>query len=255
MSALAGKRIVVTRPAEQAKGLLARIREAGGEAFACPTLEIRELEDAAPFLAVVERLDQFDLAIFVSRNAVRKGLALLGDRRWPAHLALATVGRGSREELEAAGFAGVIAPPGQPDSEALLALPALNDVKGKRIVIFRGDGGRALLGEQLARRGAAVTYAACYRRALPAAGAGPLLAAWARGPVDAVTVSSGEGLANLALLLGDTATQRLRDTPLFVPHARVAAQAARLGARCTQVAGPGDAETAAALVAYFTHAG
>jgi uroporphyrinogen-III synthase len=255
MQALAGRRIVVTRPAGQANGLLSRIREAGGEALGCPTLEIRDLEDTAPFRAVVQRLEEFDLAIFVSRNAVTKALALIGARAWPARLALATVGRGSREELEAAGCRGVIAPPGQPDSEALLALPALQNVGGKRIAIFRGDGGRALLGEELVRRGAHVEYAPCYRRALPAAGAAPLLAAWAQGPVHAITISSGEGLANLAQLLGGAAAQRLAETPLFVPHERIAAQAARLGARKAQVAGAGDAEMTAALVAYFAGAG
>jgi len=252
---LAGRRIVVTRPAEQARGLLSRIRELGGEALACPTLEIRDLENTAPFRAVADRLDEFSLAIFVSRNAVTKALALMDARRWPAHLMLATVGRGSREALEAAGLRGVIAPPGQPDSEALLALPALRDVAGKRIAIFRGDGGRTMLGDELGRRGAQVEYAPCYRRTLPTAGAAPLLAAWTKGPVHAITISSGEGLANFAQLLGDAAAPRIRDTPVFVPHERVAAQAAQLGARTVQVAGPGDAEMTAALVAYFAGAG
>ena len=67
----------------------------------------------------------------------------------------------------------------------------------------------------------------------------------------AITVSSGEGLANLVEMLGETAPRRLRQSALFVPHPRVAAQAARLGVREVMVAGPGDAEMAAALVAYF----
>lgn len=252
---LAGRRIVVTRPAAQADGLLSQIRAAGGDALACPTLEIVDLADTAPFFAVADRLGQCDLAIFVSRNAVRKVLALLEDRGLPPRLALATVGTGSREELEAAGYRGVLAPAGTPDSEALLALAPLRSVAGKRIVIFRGDGGRALLGDELARRGALVQYAACYRRALPAAGAAPLLAAWVQGPVHAIAISSGEGLANLVQLLGAGGTERLSDTPLFVPHARIAEQAARLGARRVRVAGPGDAEMTAALVAYFAGAG
>jgi uroporphyrinogen-III synthase len=252
---LAGRRIVVTRPAAQAHGLLSLIRAAGGEALACPTLEIVELADTAPFFAVADRLGQFDLAIFVSRNAVRRALALLGSRGLPPRLALATVGKGSREELEAAGYRGALAPTGRPDSEALLALPALRNVAGRHIVIFRGDGGRALLGDELAKRGALVEYAACYRRALPAAGAAPLLAAWVQGPVHAIAISSGEGLSNLVQLLGAGATGRFGDTPLFVPHERVSEQAARLGARRVQVAGPGDAEMTAALVAYFAGAG
>lgn len=245
---LAGKRIVITRPAGQAEQLARLVREAGGEPLLVPAIEIRPLEDPAPFHALAQRLEDFELAIFVSRNAVRSALALLAGRPWPARLKAATVGQGSREELEHFGFANVIAPAAQSDSEALLALPALAEVRGRRVVIFRGDAGRQLLGEELERRGATVEYAACYRRVRPA-GEG-LAALWARG-VDAVALSSAEGLANLVAMLGDGAIAKLAAVALFVPHQRVAREAARRGLRRAVVAGPRDAEVAAALVAYF----
>ena len=53
---LSGRRIVVTRPKGQAESLLALIRREGGEALEIPALEIRDLDDLAPFRAVVERL-------------------------------------------------------------------------------------------------------------------------------------------------------------------------------------------------------
>jgi uroporphyrinogen-III synthase len=96
-----------------------------------------------------------------------------------------------------------------------------------------------------------VEYAECYRRALPRADPAPLLAAWAQRRVHAVTVSSAEGLANLFTLLGAEGAERLRDTPLFVPHARVAEAAAARGVRAVLVSGPGDDEVLARLMAYF----
>ena len=253
--ALAGKRILVTRPSGQSEGLAALIREAGGAALEVPAIEICALADPEPFFAVADRLESFDIAVFISRNAVRRTMDLLRARRgakpWPAHLALATVGSGSRGELEARGFSGVLAPSAQADSEALLALPEFNDVAGKRVVIFRGEGGRSLLGETLGARGARVEHAACYRRALPEAGGAALALAWASGAVDAVTVSSGEGLANLLELLGEEGPRRLAAAVLFVPHPRVAGEAARRGLGRAIVAGPGDGKMAAALVAYF----
>lgn len=248
---LSGRRIVVTRPQGQAEALSALIRQAGGEALEIPALEIRDLADLAPFHSVVERLDSFDTAIFVSRNAVRKTFALIGARPWPAQLRMATVGNGSREELESHGITGVIAPGGQADSEALLALEQFSDVAGKRIVIFRGDGGRTLLGDTLNARGALVEQAPCYRRVRPPQSAALLAAAWERGKVDAVTVSSGDGLANLLEMLGGDGPRRLAATTLFVPHPRVAVEAVRKGLKRPVVAGPGDAQMAAALVAYF----
>ena len=65
------------------------------------------------------------------------------------------------------GIHDVISPPLRFDSEALLELPQLTDVNGRRVIIFRGDGGRELLGETLAARGASVEYVSCYRRGRP----------------------------------------------------------------------------------------
>lgn len=252
MKPLAGKRIVITRPGAQAEALAQLVREAGGEPLCVPAIEILPLADPAPFHDLAGRLASFDLAIFVSRNAVRSALALLrarpGGMAWPAALKVATVGQGSREELEREGFAGVIAPAARSDSEALLALPELAPMRGKRVLIFRGEGGRALLGEELARRGASVEYATCYRRVRPASG--KLSELWARG-VDAVAVSSAEGLANFLDMLGDDAVARLDAVALFVPHARVAQEAAKRGLARAIVAGPRDAQVAAALVAHF----
>jgi uroporphyrinogen-III synthase len=250
--ALSGRRVLITRPRDQSENLARLVREAGGEPVCVPAIEILPLEDPAPFRALANRLATFDLAIFVSRNAVRSALDLLRGEPWPSALKVATVGQGSREELESRGFNAIAAPAARSDSEALLALPELADVKGRRIVIFRGDAGRQLLGDELAKRGASVEYAACYRRLRPAGG--DLPAIWARG-VDAVALSSAEGLENFIAMLGLGAVQKLAAVPLFVPHERVAREAALRGLTRVIVAGPRDAEMAAALVAYFGRAG
>src|SRR5262245_18429150 len=85
---------------------------------------------------------------------------------WPARLTAAAIGAGSRRELVRHGVRGVLAPEEGADSEALLALPALARMAGKRVALFRGGAGRPLLGDALAARGAEVEYADCYRRAL-----------------------------------------------------------------------------------------
>ena len=250
--ALAGHRVVVTRPAGQTAHLATLIRAAGGEPVLFPALEILDVEDLQPLAALVDRLDAFDLAIFVSANAVEKALALVRARRaWPAGLRVATVGRGSARALQRHGFAAVIAPSEHFDSEALLDLPELKDVAGKRVVIFRGDGGRELLGDTLAARGATVEYAECYRRGRPKGDAAPLLALWERHELDALTVTSSEGLANLYEMLGEAGRQWLQQTPLFAPHERIAAAARTLGVQTVVLTGPGDEGLVAGLASFF----
>jgi uncharacterized protein HemX len=170
---------------------------------------------------------------------------------WPPELRAAAVGRGTRRELERRGVAQVLAPEDGADSEALLALAPMQEVAGKRIVIFRGEGGRALLGDTLTARGARVEHAECYRRVRPQADAGPLLDAWERGEVHAVAVSSAEALDNLLALLGDAGRPHLALTPLFATHERIAEHAKALGIQDVLVGGPGDRELVERLVAYF----
>lgn len=231
------------------------IEAAGGRALRYPAIEIEPVDGPA-LNAVVAALGTFDMAIFVSRNAVEHGLARVrAHRAWPAGLAVAAVGAGTRRALESQGMANVIAPQGPADSEALLDLLPVEMVAGRRIVVFRGEGGRELIASALRARNATVEYAECYRRSRPATDTRPLVAEWSRGAVHAVTVSSGEALANFAALLGEAGAPFLAATPLFVPHARVGADARLLGLRQVEVAGPADDEMLASLVAYFGRAG
>jgi uroporphyrinogen-III synthase len=252
---LGGRAIVVTRPAPQAASLARCIEDAGGRPLVYPAIAIEPLRSAA-LDARLDRLASFDLAIFISRNAVEQGLARLQEMDGIASLPrTAAVGAGTRKALEAHGLQGVVAPEGQADSDALLAEPALQAMAGKRVLIFRGEGGREVLASALRARGATVDYAECYRRVRPALDVKPLLETWSAGGVDAVTVSSGEGLANFAALLGEAGVNLLRAAPVFVPHPRVAAEARELGIRDVIVAGAGDDEMLPALVAYFGAAG
>jgi uroporphyrinogen-III synthase len=244
---------VITRPLEQAGRLAALVEAAGARALVYPAIGIENPADAAPALRALGALESFDLVVFVSPTAVRRAFGMMPNgRSWPGALRAAAVGPGSARELERHGVRGALVPPSGADSEALLALPELAAVAGKRIVIFRGEGGRELLGDTLAARGAKVEYAACYRRTQPRIDPGPLLAAWAQGAVHAVTVSSTTGLRNLLAMLGAPGQALLGGTPLFVPHRRVAEEARRLGVRSPVLAGPADAEMMARLVAYFS---
>jgi uroporphyrinogen-III synthase len=250
---LSGRAILVTRPREHAVRLAEAVRDAGGEPVLFPVIEIAPPRDREALARVIAKLGQFDLAIFISESAVDKGCeAVLAVRPWPKRPRVAAVGRTTARALERLGFAGVLAPQGQGDSESLAALPELHALRGRSVVIFRGEGGREWLRDELELRGASVEYAECYRRAPPASpDPGPLLARWQRGGIDAVSVTSGEGLANLFGLLGPTGKNYLRATPVFVPHPRIAGLARELGVRDVVLTGPGEEAAVAGMAEFF----
>jgi uroporphyrinogen-III synthase len=229
---LGGIGVLVTRPAHQAEHLCALVERAGGRALRFPVLEILDPVDNSLLLDLIDRLETFDLAIFISANAVNKAMNLVLARRpWPSSVRIAAIGKRSAKELESCGHPADIYPQRKFDSEALLAMDALQDLTGSRVVIFRGDGGREYLGDTLTARGAQVEYAEAYRRGRPKGDTGRLMRYWARGEVQVITVSSNEGLRNLFDMVGKLGQQWLRKTPLVVPGERGAALARELGFR------------------------
>ena len=229
-SPLTGRGVVITRPAGEAQRLAALVREAGGEPLLYPAIEILDTADPRMLDAIIDRLDDFDLAIFVSPSAVDKAMTRINARRTlPAKCRCAAIGPGGVRALQRFGIAEVIAPAERHDSESLLASSYMQNVRGLRIVIFHGDGGRDVLRETLIARGAGVEYAVCYRRAKPAWAAHALLQAWEENRIAAVIVTSSEGLRNFCDRIGAAGQGWLRKTLIVVPHHRIAASARDLG--------------------------
>lgn len=228
---LSGINILVTRPAHQAVFLTDRIGALGGNPILFPVLEITDIEDPTSLNDVITRLNEFDWAIFVSPNAVNKAMPLIIKQHpiLPSHLRIAVVGKGSADALKRYGIKEVLVPTEQFDSESLLKLNELQNMPGKRVVIFRGDGGRQLLGDTLIQRGANVEYVACYHRDKPSVDTAPLLAAWSQNQINAVIITSSEGLHNLFDIIGSHGQQLLKSTPIFTVHERIAQTAKDLG--------------------------
>lgn len=229
-TALAGVRVLVTRPAHQAQPLCQLIERAGGVAIRFPTIEIATPADPAALERLLDRLDRFDIAIFVSPNAVTHALDALRARQQtlPPRMIVACIGAGSARALAEGGVATVVTP-ARSDSEGLLEVAPLREVAGQRIVIFRGEGGRELLADTLRQRGADVEYAECYRRRRPRVDAGAITRDFMQGRIDVVTVTSADALRNLHDMLDALAVPRLQKTPLVVASERIGELAHELG--------------------------
>ena len=156
------------------------------------------------------------------------------------------MGQGSAKALRDTGISNIITPTDRFDSEGLLALPELQNVAGWRVMIFRGDGGRELLGDTLRDRGATVEYANCYKRSKPQQDKGELLDA----EPDAIIVTSSEAIEHLGQMLDADERHALHNTAFFVPHARIAGLARDLGWRRVHVTEPGDEGMFSALITW-----
>lgn len=227
---LTGIGVLVTRAIHQAGPLCDLILAQGGRPIAFPAIEIDDPLELKPVQELLSRLDRFDIAIFISPNAVTHGLALLPQHALPPSLRIGAVGRGTARALQVAGIDTHIVPEERFDSEALLATEALTQVAGRRVLIFRGEGGRPLLGDTLRERGAEVVYAEVYRRVCPETDVSELLPRWT-SDIQIVTVTSIDLLNNLAHILGEQGVDQLRTTPIIVISERMLAQAQALGCR------------------------
>ncbi len=210
---LTNQHIMVTRPAHQASALIHLLQQAGAKVYCQPLIEITAINHPTAAIEQVKKLANTDIAIFISQNAVTHGMRLIQQcGGLPEQVKLATVGLGSATLLETLAKRPVdIMPQSAYNSEGLLAQPELQNVAGKTITIFRGIGGRNLLAQILRERGAHVEYAEVYQRQCPTINLQQLAQTWQQHPIDAICITSAEGLDNLvANISKKTTPEQLR---------------------------------------------
>ncbi len=228
--------IVVTRPAAQATRLLEALEEAGATAIHFPVIEITAAPDQEKLLQQVKQLNTYDMAIFISRNAAIYGSALVQQtENWPSSMQIAAIGEGTAQQLHKQGMAVDIVAKGIASSESLLNTKAMQNVADKRILIFRGNGGKEKLASNLRKRGATVDYLECYERKRPNINAEILSELWHRKTIDGIILTSAEGLKNLYDMVKKEDIAQLNTTPLYVISSTMVELCGKLGYKLTPV--------------------
>ena len=201
---LAGLRVLVTRPREQAEALSRRLREQGAEPVEHPAIRVLPPLDWGPLDDRLARLEGYDWIIFTSGNGVR----FFVDR-------LQAAGRGTGDltgiRLGAIGpaTAGVLAEHGlRADfvpvryvAEAIVE--GIGEVAGQRILLPRAEGAREVLAQGLRDKGATVEEVASYRTRPEQAA--PLREALRAGGIDVVTFTSSSAVESVVRGLGEEA--------------------------------------------------
>ena len=248
---LEGQVILITRAERHQVSLRAAIEARSGAWASLPLIDIVRLSDAELQQALnrIQQLDRYDIIVFASQNAARIGAELIADYwpQLPVKQQFIAFGKGTAALLAKTLAAEADIPASGSDSEAVLRLPALNNVVGRRVLILRGIGGREHLAETLSHRGASVEYGELYRRIAEPHDSWIVTAELRGRGLSAVTVHSGESLTALSRLVRDHMDE-LVNMPLVVPSDRVASRAKEMGfLRVYNAGGVSDEMMVAAL--------
>jgi len=218
--------ILVTRPVGLADALCNEIKKHGGKITLFPVLEIAATDNIENLQTAIDTVNSYDIAIFISPTAVKR--TALHIKLSAIKPTVVAIGEATSSALLEEGVDTAIRPEGQ-NSESLLEQPSLQPaaINNKRIIIFKGEGGRDLLFDTLTARGASVFNASMYKRKKPEHYV-PLSTS-ALQNIDVILVSSGEGLHNLFDMTPDKST--LMASTIIVPGNRCAGIAKALGFR------------------------
>ncbi len=218
--ALAGKRVVVTRAAEQSGELTERLQAYGAEIVHLPAIAFAAPEDTRPLDATIQGLATFDWLLFTSQNAVRfftcRWRQLSGDTEGPrGKMRVAAVGPATARAAEEAGWkVDFVAARYQGQA---LAEELGGELRGKRILLPRSHRAGRELPEALAMVGAAVAEVVAYRTQYAMAGNRGAIADQIRG-ADVVTFASPSAIAALVEAMGEA---ELRQASQSVPLAAI----------------------------------
>lgn len=233
MSNISHCKVLITRPSKQQHEFATALEKAGASWVSRPMISIDAFKSADQVEAIkakIQQLDNYRYLIFVSSNAATIGGHWI-DQYWPQFpigVELIALGPATSQVLKQLLGCQVIQPSTGITSEDVLRLPQLSSLGGAKIAIFRGSGGRELLGQTLRDRGAQVDYIEVYARSDTSYETEQLCNDLVTEGVNVISANSVETLKSLITNLG----HRFREfaaIPLLVPSARVANEAKALG--------------------------
>ncbi|WP_105199264.1 uroporphyrinogen-III synthase [Pseudoalteromonas sp. T1lg10] len=215
--------IVVTRPQGKGQELADLLVVQGHKVTQCPVLNIDYLASDEQELAT---LNEADIAVFVSQDAV---IGLHQQRpSLPASVQCVAVGEATAEALESYFKCRALVPE-RHDSEGMIALPELQQVEGKNVVLVKGRGGRTLLAKTLKQRGAFINPLVVYQRTAAQPSSDAWLQQWRQDQVDALVITSNSSVDAIFASQDPQLLQWLKSRHFYIVSARTGAHLEQQG--------------------------
>jgi len=202
---LSGRRILVTREAQQAEGLAGLLTEHGGEVIVFPTIKIAGPDDSSPLDQALDRIGQYNWIIFTSTNGVKFFFGRMNERlidiRDLKGIKLGAIGPKTREALEKLGLRVSLTPPEYIAEEIVVSIKGMIKT-GDRILLPRSDKARKFLKEALAGLGAEVEEVIAYRTCTAGGDPDYLRRMLEQGLIHLITFASPSAVHNFMQLFG-----------------------------------------------------
>jgi uroporphyrinogen III methyltransferase / synthase len=229
-SALAGKRVVITRAARQSVELVEKLEQLGAMPILLPLVAFSAPEDYGPLDAALDRLEQFDWIIFTSENAVRAVVKRAGVRGNLRNVAgrrsrAAAVGPTTAVAAERAGF--FVDYQAQTHSGAALANELGEKLRDQTIFLPRSDRANPDLPQLLRNYGAEVTEVIAYRTVTPVNLDEDKIAAIVNGQVEAILFFSPTAVEHFVGIVGKEKLRNLQNQPAITAVGPITANALR----------------------------
>ena len=203
---LCGKKIVVTRAAEQAGDFSAKLAARGATVLECPTIRLVEPDSWQLLDLSIRQLASYDWVVLTSGNAVRfffQRMETLGvDGRALAGCKICAVGPKTADEMRSFGIKADLVPTDF-RAEGIVDEFSRLDIQGNRVLFPRADKARDVIPGELKRMGAHVDSPVAYRNVFPERLPPETLFALEKRSVDCITFTSSSTVQNLAAMLGE----------------------------------------------------
>jgi uroporphyrinogen III methyltransferase/synthase len=229
---LFGRRVLVTRPREQAGELVHLLDSLGAEPIEASMIRIVPPEDFGPIDEALAHIEQFDWIVFSSANAVDAVVGRLmaspQDVRALKGVRLCAVGRATAERLAHYSLK-VDLMPAEYRAESLAQALVARGVRGVRVFLPRADIGREVLADELRKQGADVTEAVAYRTLMTdpeREGEPDIYRMLLDRKIDVVTFTSPSGVRNFVRTVGAEPAADLLSRTVVASIGPVTAEAA-----------------------------
>jgi uroporphyrinogen III methyltransferase/synthase len=203
---LCGRKIIVTRAAEQAGEFSAKLAARGATVLECPTISLVAPESWQLLDLSIRELAKYDWLVLTSGNAVRfffRRLEALGlDARALAGCRICAVGPKTADEIRSFGIKPDLVPTDY-KAEGVVEEFSRLDMKESRVLFPRADKARDIIPRELKRMGAHVDSPVAYRNIFPERLPPETLFALEKRSVDCITFTSSSTVQNLAAMLGE----------------------------------------------------